>query len=79
MQVLADDVVNVLSRLSQPARDLLLFDVVGQERERNRVVVAGLNLGLRVVDRATVEPRRSSCLKPFQREAEFAERTRKTA
>ncbi len=70
MEVLPDQIVHSRSRVCQPARHLRLDDFVGHKRERNRIVVAGLNLGFRIVDRPSVESSRRSGLEALDFEAE---------
>ena len=52
------------------------LDPVGQERERDRVVVARLDLQPREVDRPAVEPGRRAGLEPPELEAERAQAPR---
>ena len=65
--------MNVLIRRGEPAGKLLLRYLVGEERERLRMLVARLLFEGRVVDRAPVEPGRRSRFESLQLEAEFPE------
>ena len=56
VQVRADQVVDRLVGVGDVAIELRLRDPVGREAERPRIVVAGLQLALREVDGAAVEP-----------------------
>ena len=55
--------------LGDVADDLRRGYAVGQERERHRRVVAGLNVEPGIVDRIAVESRRGAGLQPAEREA----------
>ena len=53
-----------------PARHLPAVDPIGEEGKRLGLVVAQLQFGLGVVDRAAVDPRRRAGLESAQLEAE---------
>ncbi len=66
MQVRPDQLMDLVVRLSQPARHLRIGDRVGQIRERHRIGIARLLRELTEVDRPPVEPTRRSCLKTLE-------------
>ncbi len=75
MQIGADQFVDCFVCIGDPARNLRRRERIGEERKRLRIIVARLKFGLRIVDRAAVEPGRCARLEPPQFEAESLKRT----
>ena len=71
MQIRADQLVDRVVGESDPARELRLIEVIREKRKRLRLIVAGLQFGPTVVDRAAVEPRRRAGFEAAQLEAEL--------
>ena len=70
VEILPDDVVDLLVGVGDPAGNLLAIDPLGEEGERFGLLVAGLDFGLRIVDRAAVEPGGGSGLETFDLESQ---------
>ena len=73
MEIRANHIVHRLICMRDPTRELIDLQPFGEKRERLRIVVAGLEFHLRVVDRPTVESRGRSGLEaldtnPFSNE-----------
>ena len=70
MQIRADQLVNGFVGVRDPAGQLFRVELVGQKTERLRIVVAGLQLALAVIDRAAIQPPRRAGFEACQLEAE---------
>ena len=76
VQIVADELVDLLVRVRDPARGLRAVDPVRQEGERRRLRVAELDFQLVEIDRGRVQPDRGAGLEPPQLQAESFETQR---
>ena len=69
MEVSLDQFMHIRIGISNPAWQLFELQLPRHKRKRFRVLIARLDFGFAVVDRATVQPRRRSSFKTLQAEA----------
>ena len=69
MKVGLDQFMHIRIGISNPARQLLQLQLVRHKRKRLGVVIARLDFGFAVVDRATIKTRRSTSFEALQAEA----------
>src|SRR5690606_6322482 len=81
VDVLPHECMRLAGRMEDVTGDLLALETVGQERERDGRIVAGIELESRKVNRTPIQARRRACLETPPCEAEglerFGKRTRR--